>query len=77
VFSNPTLLLAILVEIIIILALIYVRPLSDLFEHVPLPLYYWIGLALYAPIVYYLDWIRKIFYRRKMSATVAPAPEAV
>ncbi|MCL5996502.1 MAG: cation-translocating P-type ATPase C-terminal domain-containing protein [Chloroflexi bacterium] len=65
VFSNMALLLAILFEVAIILLLIYLRPLNALFEHQPLPLVYWFGLALYGPIVYLLDWIRKIIVRRK------------
>jgi potassium/sodium efflux P-type ATPase len=71
VFSNPELLLAILIELAIILMLIYVRPLSWIFEHLPLPPVYWLGLGLFAPIIFGLDWIRKAITRR---ATSIPPP---
>ena len=64
VFSNPALLLSILYEVIIILALIYVQPLGALFEHLPLPPSYLLGLALFAPVVFILEWIRKAVARR-------------
>jgi magnesium-transporting ATPase (P-type) len=57
--SNRLLLLGVFVEIVIILALIYIPPLATAFEHVPLPPIYWFGLALYGPILYSLDWLRK------------------
>ncbi len=61
--SNKGLLLAILYEVIIILALIYIPPVSALFEHLPLPPVYLLGLALFAPVVFGLEWIRKAIAR--------------
>jgi P-type Ca2+ transporter type 2C len=71
-FSNPALLLAILYELAIILVLIYVRPLNGLFEHLPLPPIYWLGLVAFAPVVFVLDWVRKAVKRRLKAA----APQA-
>ena len=64
-FSNPELLLAILLELIIILTLVYVQPFSGLFEHAPLPFAYLIGLVFFAPIVFSADWIRKAIARHR------------
>jgi magnesium-transporting ATPase (P-type) len=58
-FSNPFLLFGIAFGLGLIVALIYVRPLAALFELLPLPLYYWGGLILYAPVLYGLDRMRK------------------
>jgi Ca2+-transporting ATPase len=62
--SNRSLLLGIGIEIAIILALIYIPVLARAFNHLPLPLVYWAGLILYAPILYSLEWIRKSILRR-------------
>jgi Ca2+-transporting ATPase len=67
-FSNPELLLAILIELIIILTLIYVPPFNVIFEHAPLPPAYLLGLALFAPIVFGADWIRKAIWRHGQKA---------
>lgn len=63
-FSNRFLLLGIVVEAAVIGLLIYVQPLADLFEHLPVPPVYWLGLSLYAPALYTLDRIRKSIARR-------------
>ena len=62
--SNRFLLLGVFVEILIILVLIYFPPLAKIFNHIPLPPYFWIGLGLYPFVLYGLDWIRKGFVRR-------------
>jgi magnesium-transporting ATPase (P-type) len=62
-FSNRFLWLGVVVELLLILAFIYVRPLARAFNHVPLPPLYWAGLILFAPLVYGLDWIRKTVVR--------------
>ena len=62
--SNRSLLLGIGIEIAIILSLIYIPPLARAFNHLPLPLVYWAGLILFAPILYSLEWIRKSIVRR-------------
>ncbi len=62
--SNKNLLFAIALEIGTIVALIYVGPLARIFQHVPLPGFFWIGLGLFAPVLYSLEWIRKAIVRR-------------
>jgi magnesium-transporting ATPase (P-type) len=57
--SNPLLLLGIAAEILIILSLVYFPPLAILFQHVPLPPVFWVGLLLFALIIYSLDRVRK------------------
>jgi magnesium-transporting ATPase (P-type) len=57
--SNPMLLLGITVEILLILILIYFPPLARLFQHAPLPPIFWVGLSLFALVIYSLDRIRK------------------
>jgi P-type Ca2+ transporter type 2C len=63
-FSNPTLLLGVAVELIVIMALIYIPPLAIAFDHTALPLFFWPALLLFAPILYILEWMRKTFTRR-------------
>jgi magnesium-transporting ATPase (P-type) len=63
-FSNRFLWLAVAVELVLILSFVYVPFLARAFEHVPLPLSFWIGLALFAPVLYGLDRIRKSIARR-------------
>ena len=63
--SNRALLAGIAIEAVLILTLIYWAPLAGLFEHLPLPPVYWLGLVLYAPAVYLLEWLRKMLQRRK------------
>jgi magnesium-transporting ATPase (P-type) len=62
--TNHFLLAGIAVEIGLILLLIYFPPLAWVFEHLPLPPKYWAGLALFAPILYILDWTRRWIVRR-------------
>ena len=57
--SNRLLLGGVAIELVIILCLIYIPSLAQIFDHVPLPAYFWVFLGLYAPILYSLDWIRK------------------
>jgi magnesium-transporting ATPase (P-type) len=72
VFSNRELMLAIMLELIIILSLVYVWPFNILFEHVPVPPAYLLGVALFAPIIFGADWVRKAIARRNLK-THAPA----
>jgi magnesium-transporting ATPase (P-type) len=62
--SNRFLLLGVAVELGLILTPIYVQPFTQLFEHLPLPAGWWVGLALYAPSLYGLDRVRKSVARR-------------
>jgi magnesium-transporting ATPase (P-type) len=66
-FSNRFLLVGIAIEILLILALIYIPPLALVFEHLPIPRNYWAILILYAPILYLLDWIRRQIIRYRGS----------
>lgn len=63
---NRALRMGIAVELMLILALIYLPPLAALFEHRPIPWTWWVGLILYAPILYGLNWAFKaVFSGRK------------
>jgi Ca2+-transporting ATPase len=57
--KNRTLRMGLVVEVLLILLLVYFRPLAEMFEHQPIPPLYWIGLILYAPILYGMDWMFK------------------
>jgi magnesium-transporting ATPase (P-type) len=57
--SNRYLLLGIGLELLMLVALIYVPFLADLFEMTPLPLHAWPVLALFAPILFVLERIRQ------------------
>jgi magnesium-transporting ATPase (P-type) len=67
-FSNRFLWLAVAVEVLLILAFVYVGPLARAFNHVPLPPFYWVALILFAPVLYGLDWIRKCIARAVSSS---------
>jgi len=58
--SNPGLLVSVMIELILVAALVYFPPLASRFDHVALPIVFWLGLALYAPALYGLDWLRKM-----------------
>ena len=51
------------IEVALILLLIYLPPLTWVFEHQPVPLYWWAILVLYGPALYLLEWIRKNIVR--------------
>jgi magnesium-transporting ATPase (P-type) len=57
--GNRALVFGVVVEIVIALSLIYLPGLQTVFGVVPLPPAAWLGLILFAPAVYTLDWIRK------------------
>lgn len=61
--SNRPLLLGVMLEIAIALLLIY-TPVNKFLGLAPLPATYWLWLAMYAPILYSLDWLRKFLVRR-------------
>ncbi len=62
--SNKYLWLSILIEIIGIVAIIYIPFFANIFKHVPLPAWMWIGLSLNAFVLYSIEWIRKAIVRR-------------
>ena len=61
--SNRFLLIGIAIEIGLILSMIYIQPLAVAFEHRPLPPTYWLGLALFAPLLYGIERVRKSIFR--------------
>jgi magnesium-transporting ATPase (P-type) len=62
-FSNKYLWFSILMEIIGILAIIYIPFLANIFRHIPLPAWVWLGLSLNAFVLYSIEWIRKAIVR--------------
>jgi magnesium-transporting ATPase (P-type) len=70
--SNKYLLIAVVGEVLGILFLIYWPPIAPHFEHVPIPLFYWVGLSMFSLIVYSLEWIRKRIVRGLRSRHAAP-----
>jgi magnesium-transporting ATPase (P-type) len=68
--SNPFLLVGIAIEIVMMLVLVYVQPFVGLFDHLPLPPIFWVGLLLFALVIYSLDRIRKeIVWRIEQAQT--------
>ena len=61
--SNKYLLTGVLIELAGILGIIYIPFLAKIFNHVPLPVWMWAGLALYALALYTIEWIRKAIFR--------------
>ncbi len=61
--SNPYIWIGIMIELLAILAMIYIPFIARIFNHVPLPGWFWFGLALNAPVLYSLEWIRKLMHR--------------
>jgi Ca2+-transporting ATPase len=68
---NRFLLVGVAVEMTLILLLIYVRPLADHFDHLPLPVVWWGFLAVYPFGLYGLDRLRKSLVRRYGEARLA------
>lgn len=62
-FSNPLLWLGVIFETFLIFLLIYARPLAEAFQHERLPYIFWVGLFLYAPVLYGLERMRKTLLR--------------
>jgi len=61
--SNPYIWIGIMIELLAILAMIYIPFLARIFNHVPLPALFWFGLGLNAPLLYSMEWIRKLLNR--------------
>ena len=64
VFSNPYLLIGIVCEAALIVITIYIPAVATRFDHLPLPLIYWVGLSLFAPTLYALEKGRKFLVHR-------------
>jgi hypothetical protein len=56
---NRALVFGVVVEVLLAGSLIYVPGLREAFRLQTLPPAAWLGLALFAPAIYILDWIRK------------------
>jgi P-type Ca2+ transporter type 2C len=75
--SNKYLWLGIIIELLGITGMIYTPFLARLFNHVALPVWMWIGLAMNALVIYSLEWIRKLIkrgikkYRAQKPSTLA------
>jgi len=69
--SNRFLLLAIALEIVGILTIVYIEPFASIFGHKPIPWQYWLGIGFYGLILYSLEWIRKQIARRTHVPTIA------
>ena len=61
--TNKYLLVGILIELLGIAGIIYIPFLAKLFDHIALPAWMWIGLGLYALVIYSIEWIRKAIVR--------------
>ena len=73
--SNPYIWIGIMIELLAILAMIYIPFLARIFNHVPLPSWFWFGLALNASLLYSIEWIRKLIsrgLRKKRHETSSP-----
>ena len=58
VLGNKALLIAVTAEVLLVAAMVYFRPLTTVFDLHSVPPIYWLGLALYAPMLYGLDRLR-------------------
>jgi Ca2+-transporting ATPase len=61
--SNKYLLIGILVELLGIASMIYIPLLAKIFNHVPLPGWMLLGLAMNALVLYSIEWFRKAIVR--------------
>jgi len=61
--TNKYLWLGIIMELLGVAGMIYIPFLADVFKHVPLSAWMWIGLAMNALIIYAVEWIRKLITR--------------
>jgi magnesium-transporting ATPase (P-type) len=61
--SNKYLWVGIAIELLGITGMIYIPFLADIFNHISLPVWVWIGLAMNALVIYSAEWIRKLINR--------------
>jgi magnesium-transporting ATPase (P-type) len=72
--SNKYLWVGIALELLGITGMIYIPFLADIFNHVPLPVWVWIGLAMNALVIYSAEGIRKLINRgRRKYRTEEPS----
>ena len=75
--SNPYIWIGIMIELLAILAMIYIPFLARIFNHVPLQTSFWFGLALNGLLLYSMEWIRKLMDRvfiKKRREKTSPLP---
>ncbi len=61
--SNPILIRGVFIDILILLGLIYIKPLANLFGNVAIPPVLWAGLAFFPLFIYGMDWLMKLAIR--------------
>jgi magnesium-transporting ATPase (P-type) len=67
--SNRMLIYAAILEVAGIIIIIHQGMIAGYFNHVNIPLRYWLGLALFPLIIYGIEWIRKQFVRMMEART--------
>ncbi len=67
--SNKVLLLGIALALLMIIGMVYIPVLANIFDNQIFPPIFWPILALFALILYTLEWFRKSILRRKEKAT--------
>jgi magnesium-transporting ATPase (P-type) len=73
--SNRTLLGGVGLSLVIIASLVYIPPFAYAFDNEVFPLVIWIGLLIYAPVLYTLEWFRKGLVRRTVRSNEKSYPE--
>lgn len=63
-FSNPWLLAGLAVQVLLQLALVYIRPVASALGMAGLPPVYWSWLVAFAPALYFLERARKALFRK-------------
>jgi NADH:ubiquinone oxidoreductase subunit 3 (subunit A) len=48
------------VEIILIAIMVYIQPIAQVFEHLPLPPVVFLALFIFAPVIYSLERLRRL-----------------
>jgi Ca2+-transporting ATPase len=61
--NNKYLWLGIIIELLGITGMIYIPFLANIFNHIALPIWMWVGLAMNALVIYSVEWIRKLIKR--------------
>ena len=67
--SNRFLLVGIAFELALAVALVYVPGLNRAFHQAPIPIWWWLPLIVWAPVVFFAEEARKAIVRRRRTAT--------
>jgi P-type Ca2+ transporter type 2C len=62
-FSNRPLLIGITVQLLFLFAMIYIKPIAKILNLAPLPPAWWLGLVLFAPLLYGIERTRKWVFK--------------